>query len=192
MEFSWTTFPDLTLLIRRFHGGDKDAETQFFRVAYQHLKTLAGMQLQRESRRNETSAQDLLHDVYIGRIRSWTGSIRDRNHYAALVCLAVRQELCDQARRRGAKKRAQPASMSARQHGPAANIPVEEVLTVERKLEQLGRIDARAAQVVWLRYYGGCSWLETAAVVGASLKAVRNDWEFAEKWLRKQLGRRLS
>jgi len=42
LELSWAEFPDLTLLIRRLHAGDKDAESQFFRVGYHHPQETCG------------------------------------------------------------------------------------------------------------------------------------------------------
>lgn len=187
MELSWSDFPDLTLLIRRAQSGDKEAESQFFNIGYQHLKRLAARQLRRESRPGDATPQDLLHDVYVSRIRAWRPTIEDRDHYAALVCRAIRSELCDRARKRDALKRTPPYAMKAGK----AQIPglaLEETLAVEREIARMSAVDPRAAQVVHLRYYGGCSWEETARATGTSVREVRNDWAFASKWLAKRLG----
>jgi DNA-directed RNA polymerase specialized sigma24 family protein len=48
-------------------------------------------------------------------------------------------------------------------------------------------MDPRAASVVDLRYFLGCSLEETAEVLGASVRNVRDDWDFARMWLLKQM-----
>ncbi len=70
----------------------------------------------------------------------------------------------------------------------ATTLSLEEILALEREIERMEKIEPRAAHVVRLRYYGGCSWEQTAEAVGAAVKMVRNDWEFAATWLRKRLG----
>jgi RNA polymerase sigma factor (sigma-70 family) len=59
-------------------------------------------------------------------------------------------------------------------------------------LDHLQEIDPRAASVVDLRFFLGCSLEETAEVLGVSLRNVRDDWDFAKVWLKKQLGGKLA
>jgi RNA polymerase sigma factor (TIGR02999 family) len=189
LQLTWNEHPELTLLIRRVQAGDKNAEREFFRVGYQHLRSLAANYLNRESLSGHQTPEDLLHDVYLSRLRSWAGDIQNRHHYTALVCLALRKELCDQARRRKAWKRTPPPLAEGR--GLKSRLCREDVLDIEREIDRLTEVDPRAAQVVCLRYYGGCSLEETGRATGASIKEVRNDWDFAARWLSKRLGRRL-
>jgi RNA polymerase sigma factor (TIGR02999 family) len=191
ITLSWAEFPDLTYLIRRLHHGDKEAEDRFFRTAYRHLSKMAATLLRRERDHEHGSPQDLLHDVWVNRISNWQREVNDRNHYAALVSMALRDELFDRARRRNAQKRTAPAPERKSGLLPAAGLSREEILSLERELDRLAEADERAAQVVRLRFYGGCSWPETAHATGASLKAVRNDWEFAADWLSRRLSHKL-
>jgi RNA polymerase sigma factor (TIGR02999 family) len=188
MELSWAEFPDLTLLIRRFQSGDREAERQFFHIGYRYLEKLAAIQLTRESFQTDTSPQELLHDLYVNRIRTWDRKVNDRGHFAALISMALKDELRDRARRRKAQKRTAPATSQTAGSSAAAHLATEEILAIERELDRLAQVDERAAHVVRLRYYGGCSWDETASATGAPVKAVRNDWEFAANWLAKRLG----
>ena len=54
-------------------------------------------------------------------------------------------------------------------------------------LEALAGVDARKAQVVELRYFGGLTVDETAEVVGVSPETVMRDWKFAKVWLLREL-----
>jgi DNA-directed RNA polymerase specialized sigma24 family protein len=50
-------------------------------------------------------------------------------------------------------------------------------------LQQLATHDARKAQVVELRFFGGLSMIQTADTLGVSLRTVESDWAFARAWL---------
>lgn len=190
MELSWSDLPNVTLLIRQSQAGDKQAEGQLFHLAYPYLQDIAARLLRRESERRSLSPLDLVHDVYLGRLQGWKGIIADRGHYLAFVTTAMRNELIDRARAARTQKRTAPQSGAAFPHRDASVLPYEEIVALEREIERLQKLDWRAAQVVWLRYYGGCSWEETAAAVGATIKMVRTDWEFAATWLEQRLGKR--
>jgi RNA polymerase sigma factor (sigma-70 family) len=47
--------------------------------------------------------------------------------------------------------------------------------------------DARKAQVVELRFFGGLSIEETAQALGISARTVHSDWTFARAWLYRKL-----
>ncbi len=190
MEISWDQLPDVTLLIRQSQSGDQHAEERLYRVLYPYLKSVAARLVQRIGGEGAMSAQDLVHDVYLGRLRGYQGAVADRAHYIALVTTAMKNELIDQARHSNTRKRSPTKVLEFPREGPA-DLPYEVILALEREIENMERMDWRAAQVVRLRYYAGCSWPETAAAVAASVRMVRRDWEFASDWLKKRLGRRL-
>jgi RNA polymerase sigma-70 factor (ECF subfamily) len=54
-------------------------------------------------------------------------------------------------------------------------------------LSALGQIDARKAQVVELRFFGGLSEAETAEALDVSPVTVTRDWRLASSWLRRKL-----
>jgi RNA polymerase sigma-70 factor (ECF subfamily) len=48
-------------------------------------------------------------------------------------------------------------------------------------------MDARQAQIVEMRYFGGLTVEETAEVLGISPKTVKRDWAVAKAWLHGEL-----
>lgn len=58
---------------------------------------------------------------------------------------------------------------------------------MDEALTTLAQVDARKAQVVELRYFGGLSVEETAEVVRVSPDTVMRDWRMAKLWLLRQL-----
>jgi RNA polymerase sigma-70 factor, ECF subfamily len=51
----------------------------------------------------------------------------------------------------------------------------------------LAIVDLRKSQVVEMRYFGGLSVEETAAVLKVSLDTVLRDWRLAKLWLLQEL-----
>jgi RNA polymerase sigma-70 factor, ECF subfamily len=56
-------------------------------------------------------------------------------------------------------------------------------------LSALARFDERRSRVVELRFFGGLSVEETAAVLKISPETVMRDWKLARTWLRRELRR---
>jgi RNA polymerase sigma factor (sigma-70 family) len=69
----------------------------------------------------------------------------------------------------------------------AASEPGADLLAVDAALEMLAQVDARKAQVVELRFFGGLSVEETAAALGVSPRTVHADWALARAWLYRTL-----
>ena len=49
------------------------------------------------------------------------------------------------------------------------------------------RLDARKAQIVELRFFGGLTIEQTARSLGVGTTTVEDDWAFARPWLRREL-----
>ncbi|MGE3510692.1 MAG: ECF-type sigma factor [Vicinamibacterales bacterium] len=113
-----------------------------------------------------------------------------RQHFFALASQAMRRVLVDRARNRHAA-RSRPApepdaeSNVAVSHGPE----IETLLSIDASLEQLARVDPRAAKIVELRAFGGLTDAEVAETLGLSLSTVRRNWSFARAFLASRLKR---
>jgi RNA polymerase sigma factor (TIGR02999 family) len=63
----------------------------------------------------------------------------------------------------------------------------EEALALDQALAQLAKADARAAQVMELRYFGGLSVAQVAEVLSVSSRSVERDWQFARAFMHEVL-----
>lgn len=63
------------------------------------------------------------------------------------------------------------------------------VLALDEALIALGRLDARQARIVELRFFAGLSIEETSAVLDLSPATVKREWSTARAWLRRELTR---
>jgi DNA-directed RNA polymerase specialized sigma24 family protein len=67
--------------------------------------------------------------------------------------------------------------------GPAATDRVDDLLALDEALESLAAADAQAAQLVQLRYFGGLTIKEAAAVINVSPRTADSLWAYARAWL---------
>ena len=70
------------------------------------------------------------------------------------------------------------------------DLPIErdaELIALDEALVELEQSDERLARVVELRFFGGLSVEETAAVLKVSVGTVMRDWTFAKAWLQLEL-----
>jgi len=96
----------------------------------------------------------------------------------------MRRILVDEARRTAAAIR---ICEQIGRGGAAAQLPAVDLLALDAALTRLGQLDARQAEVVQLRYFGGLNIEETAEFLEVSPKTVKRDWEVARAWLRAEL-----
>jgi RNA polymerase sigma factor (TIGR02999 family) len=178
----------LTILLNRMNGRG-DVQERVFEMVYAELRGIAQRLVRREAGADMYQATELLHETYLKKLRGLRVEIRNRQHFYALATRAMRQVLVEDARRRKADKRQLPAEAGHAwlEVAGAARHDPDRVLLLSPILDRLLEIDPRAASVLDLRFFLGCSLEETADVLGVTVRAVRDDWDFARIWLRKQL-----
>jgi RNA polymerase sigma factor (sigma-70 family) len=64
----------------------------------------------------------------------------------------------------------------------------EHALALEDAISKLEKIDARAANVVELRYFGGLTIEQIAEALAVGSRTVDRDWRFACAFLRSEIG----
>jgi RNA polymerase sigma factor (TIGR02999 family) len=97
--------------------------------------------------------------------------------------------LADHARRRSAVKREGGVRVDLDEAAAIVVANLEDLLVVDTALQKLAGVDARQAEIVELRYFGGLSVPETAEAMNVSEKTVKRDWAVARAWLRAELDR---
>jgi RNA polymerase sigma factor (TIGR02999 family) len=99
----------------------------------------------------------------------------------------MRRILIDHARRHAAAAGEAALRLEDVQVGTATDPDV--MLSIDRALEELAALDARQAQIVELRFFGGFSVEETAGLMEISAKTVKRDWALARAWLEQRVTR---
>jgi len=173
---------DITQLLAKITQGDRKAEERVLNLVYQDLRRLARHYLHQERSDHTLEATALVHEAYlrIGKIENieW----RSRAHFFAVAARAMRRVLVDHARgihankRKGQKIELDSALVYSEEQS-------EEVLALDEALERLATWDARQAQVVEMRFFGGLHFDEIADLLQISVRTVKRDWKMARAWL---------
>lgn len=95
----------------------------------------------------------------------------------------MRRILLDNARMRTAEKRGSGLKVSL---DDAEEVSVEantKLIVLDMALQELEKLDPEHAKIVELRYFGGLTIEETAAVMKTSPATVKRQWTIARAWL---------
>jgi RNA polymerase sigma factor (TIGR02999 family) len=180
--------PSVTELLAQARGGNVGARDAAYELVYAELKRLAHRELARQ-RGATLCTTALVHEAYV-RLSGSDADPTDRSHLIALGARAMRFVLVDHARRAAAKKRegaAQALSITSAQDSAEPGVAASDVLALDQALERLNGLDARLAQVVEWRFFGGLSEPEIAAELGVTERTVQRDWRRARAFLYREL-----
>ncbi len=159
-----------------------------FETLYSELHRLARSQLRRNPGAT-ISATTLLHEAYLD-LRERDGArFADRAHFMAYAARAMRGIVIDYARNRHAQKRGGEFHLTALdteqvdEYGADAG----EVTGLGDALDALERADPMLAELVDLKFFGGLTIAEVAALRTVSERTVERDWVKARLFLRRAL-----
>lgn len=181
---------ELTTLLRRAQQGDAEAADVLFSESYQVLRQLARARLRGHARSATLDTSALVHEAYLRFVSAGRLEIVDSVHFRRWAGRAMRSVIVDMARKRLAERRGGGADHLtltgdlpvAADHGDAFIVRVHEALTT------LAEVDARAAEVVQLRYFAGMTEPEVAEALDIGERTVRRDWQRARALLAELLG----
>lgn len=116
---------------------------------------------------------------------------QDRGHFLAMAARLMRRILVDHARARQSQKRGgKVARIEFDEMTVAAVEPGRALIALDDALEELAKTDERKGRVVDLRFFGGLTVEETAAVLDVSVETVMRDWKAAKAFLFAAVSRR--
>jgi len=172
---------EITHLLIGLSSGDAKAEDQVIALLYKDLRRLAKHYLANERRDHTLQATALVHEAYVRMTKRTGVTWQNRRHFFATAAREMRCVLVDHARRFNAVKRAgtkvslESALVCAEQSA--------ELLLLHEALDRLATWDARQAQIVEMRFFGGLSLEEIATALGVCVRTVKRDWNLARAWL---------
>jgi RNA polymerase sigma-70 factor, ECF subfamily len=179
---------EVTRLLQAWGAGDQSALTRLMDVVYGELHNLASHYMAAEQVGHTLQTTALVNEVYVRLVDVKHVGWEDRTHFFALCAQLMRRVLIDFARSRNYQKRG--GRIPHVELHEAATISMEtgpEILAVDEALESLAKVDERKSQVVELRFFGGLTVDETAAVLKVSPETVIRDWRLAKAWLLRKL-----
>jgi len=167
---------------------DRHDLDHLFSATYEELRRLAS-----SVRRGDPSATlnptALVNEAWIKMAKSPEIASTSRLHFKRIAARAMRQILIEAARRRNAGKRGggQDVTVSFDDSYQKAPSCGEDLLRLDRALDELARMNPRQATLVESRFFGGLDIPETATLLEVSEATVLRDWRAAKAWLAHEL-----
>lgn len=178
----------ITALLRSWQQGRQDALDELTALIYPQLRRLAEAVLRREAPGHTLQPTALVHEVYLRLVGPRPLDLSDRAHFLGIAGRIMRQILIEHARRKHSAKRRPEGGCLPLEDGLAvAAESSRQVLELDAALTGLAQVDERKARVVEMRYFGGLTEAEIAAVLGVTTRTVERDLRFAHGWLYRQM-----
>lgn len=170
-------------------GSPAAAVNELFTLLYDELKRGARAQMRKEYAGHTLSATALTHEAWERLAAQTRTQWQNRAHFLGMAALMMRRILVNHAMAKKALKRDVPlvslTLTEAQQVAAVGESP--ELLRVHEALLAFEQVDARAAQVVELRFFGGLEIEEIAELLALSPATVKRDWALARAWLHREL-----
>ena len=180
----------LSALISAADAENAGATARLFTLLYGELQRLAQQQLNRMGGNLTLGPGTLLHETYLKLAQRGDGIVfPDRARFMGYAARAMRGLVIDYARRRQARKRGGGIELIPLPDDVAdAGAAVEPLTRLDEALTALATHDPELAELVDLRYFGGLSFNEIAALRGVTERTVFRHWEKARIYLFHVLG----
>lgn len=180
---------DVTVLLARWGNGTSDDGDRLFAAVHAELRRIATAYMRRERPDHTLQASALVNEAYLRLVGDRRVAWEDRAHFYGIAARVMRQVLVDHARKHVARKRGPKARVDrslSKIAAPGAG-PDLDVIALHDALTELEALDARQAEIVELRYFGGLTEEEVAKVKSLSPATIRREIAAARFWL----GRRM-
>jgi RNA polymerase sigma-70 factor (ECF subfamily) len=180
---------DITQLLLEWRRGDESALERLMPLVYEELRRLARRCMRRQRAGHTLQTTALVNEAYLRLVNSSRVQWQDRAHFFAITAQLMRRVLVDEARRRGNQKRGgEFTRVEFEAEAQMSEKPRQfDLLVLNDALERLANFAPRKAQVVELRFFGGLSVDEAAAVLNVSSDIVKREWRTAKLWLLDEL-----
>lgn len=180
--------PDtVSRLLVEAREGNRDALDALLPLLYTELHQVAERHMSGEREDHTLQPTALVNEAVLRLISAQSLRYDDRTHFLRMASRAMRHVLVDHANARNAAKRSAGVRVTLDEQlvsNPTTGI---DILVLDDALTRLAAADARCAQVVELRFFGGMSVEETAVALDTSAATVKRDWQFARRWLAVEL-----
>jgi len=155
-----------------------------FSTLYSELHRLA-QQLVRRGTAASLGVTTLLHEAYLDMSTRPETCFPDQARFMGYAARVMRGLVVDDARNRFAMKRGGEFHItSLDDDAPISSAGPREISLIGDALDQLEKVEPELAEVVDLKFFAGCSFVEIAALRNLSERTVQRKWDKARIYLR--------
>ncbi len=188
---------EVTRWLVAWSKGDRAALDHLIPLVHEELRRLAkrymGQERKRAGRGASLQTTALVNEAYLRLIDAGNVPWQNRAHFFAIAAQLMRRILVDYARAHNYRKRGGDALRVSLEEAAAFSVErAPDLVALDDALDALAKLDERKGRVVELRFFGGLSVEETAAVLKVSPQTILRDWRLAKSWLLHELDGRTS
>jgi RNA polymerase sigma-70 factor, ECF subfamily len=181
---------DINTLVGELAVDNEKAAAELVVLLYSELRNLASSYLQRERSSHTLQTTALVHEAYLRLAGQREVHWKNKEQFMGVAAQLMRRILVDYSRAHGAQKRGEGfEKLSLAQAEGFSKGKEADVIALDEALTRLAEFDPQQARLVELRFFGGLSVEETAAVLGVSRTTLKRNWNVAKAWLARELRR---
>ena len=180
---------EVTRLLVDWGNGNQVALDALIPLVYDELRRLAGRYMRRESPGHTLQTSALVNEAYLRLVDQRSVQWQNRAHFFGIAAQLMRRILVDHARSRSRAKRGGGAQMVSLVEQAVIPNEVEEVIALDDALKNLAEMDPRKSQIVEMKFFGGLTNEEVAAVLKVTPRTVERELRKAKAWLNRALSK---
>jgi RNA polymerase sigma factor (TIGR02999 family) len=166
------------------HESDRPLSAELLPLVYDELRNVARERMSNIAAGQTLQPTALVHEAWLklstGDGRKWN----DRAHFFRAAVQAMRQILVDRARAKASRKRTlDPAAFELQTLDLADSSLEERVLLVDEMLTRLEQEEPDSVRLITLKFFGGLTNQEIAAMDGVTERTVERHWSYAKTLL---------
>lgn len=163
---------------------DRPLSAELLPLVYDELRNVARERMSNIAAGQTLQPTALVHEAWLklsnGDGRKWN----DRTHFFRAAVQAMRQILVDRARAKASRKRTlDPAAFELQTLDLADSSLEERVLLVDEMLTRLEQEEPDSVRLITLKFFGGLTNQEIAAMDGVTERTVERHWSYAKTLL---------
>jgi RNA polymerase sigma factor (TIGR02999 family) len=180
----------VTDLLTRWRGGDRQALDSLMPLVYEELRVLARHYLRGERPDHTLQSTALVHEAFVRLVGQDPPDWKSRAHFFGVAARLMRQILVDHARNHKAAKRGgNSLTITISEELVGGKSEDIDLLALDAALNSLAEVNPQQGRIVELRYFSGLTIEDTSEVLGVSPATVKRSWTVARAWLYREMNR---
>lgn len=186
---------DITMLLQQAENGDSDAADQLFRMVQEDLRAIAKKRRQGFPKGIDASTTILVNEAFVRLVgqNSTPWQAGDRKKFFSFAATKIHNYLVNSVRGQEAEKRGgdrkqvewEKAEVSAFDADSFEN--QELLIDLKTALDEFHEFAEEDAILFRIRYFLGCTFEETAEIMGVSVTEAKRSFNRAKLWLKREL-----
>jgi RNA polymerase sigma-70 factor, ECF subfamily len=176
---------EITQLLQRWRGGDREAESKIFDLLMPELRKIAARCFRHERAGNSLQPTLLVNEAFLRLAAAKNIDWQHRGHFLAVAARIMRRYLIDHARSRPSVQFLPMEGLPEGLLGKRSKL--ELAVAVDALLDDLAKESQQRRAVVELKFFLGLGDAEAADALNLKLHTFQREWHRARKWLFERL-----